>query len=167
MQSERPLDSIDWKILRELQQDARLSFNELGRRVGLSSPAVAERIHRLEESGVVTGYGAQVDKAKIGLPLLAFIQLRCKPGKCLLEKRKPEDFPEIVEMHKLSGAHCSLLKVSVSSIEHLDALNARLATLGSVVPYVVTSSVYTRRVVDWESATVETQPPVIPGWNDK
>src|SRR6266540_6366983 len=59
LQSERPLDSTDWKIVRELQQDARLSYNELGRRVGLSAPATAERVRRLEEAGVITGYSAQ------------------------------------------------------------------------------------------------------------
>ncbi|HEV8192509.1 MAG TPA: Lrp/AsnC family transcriptional regulator, partial [Ktedonobacterales bacterium] len=70
-QSERPLDSTDWSILRELQQDARLSYNELGRRVGLSAPAAAERVRRLESAGVITGYGARVDPTKMGLPLLA------------------------------------------------------------------------------------------------
>lgn len=133
MRTERPLDSIDWKILRELQQDSRLSFNELGRRVGLSSPAAAERVRKLEDTGVITGYGARVDRAKVGLPLLAFIQLRCNPGKCLLEHGRSEEFPEIVEMHKLSGAHCSLLKVAVSSMQHLEAFNGRLGARGSLI----------------------------------
>jgi Lrp/AsnC family transcriptional regulator, leucine-responsive regulatory protein len=167
LRTERPLDSIDWKILRELQQDSRLSFNELGRRVGLSSPAAAERVRTLEDTGVITGYGARVDRAKVGLPLLAFIQLRCNPGKCLLEHGRAEEFPEIVEMHKLSGAHCSLLKVAVSSMQHLEAFNGRLGARGSLISYVVTSSVLTCHIIDWEHSTVETQPPKITGWNDK
>src|SRR5690349_5187627 len=96
-QSERTLDGTDWQILRELQKNARLSYNELGRRVGLSAPAAAERVRRLEDAGVITGYGAHVDPAKVGLSLLALIQLRCDPGKCLLKTSSEEEFPEIME----------------------------------------------------------------------
>src|SRR6266576_6820536 len=104
LQTERPLDNTDWKILRELQRDARLSYNELGRRVGLSAPAAAERVRRLEDAGIITGYEAQVDPTKVGLPLLALIQLHCDPGKCLLKTSSAEQFPEILEIHKLSGS---------------------------------------------------------------
>src|SRR5439155_25042232 len=76
LQSERSLDQTDWKILRELQQDARLSYNEPGRRVGLSAPATAERVRKLEDAGIITSYGGQVDVAKLDLPLLGCIQLR-------------------------------------------------------------------------------------------
>src|SRR5438552_3039294 len=99
LQSESSLDSTDWEILREVQQNARLSYNELGRRVGLSAPAAAERIRKLEDKGVITSYSAQVNLEKVGLPLLAFIQLRCNPGKCLLKTRSVEEFPEILEIH--------------------------------------------------------------------
>ncbi len=71
LQSERLLDNTGWKILRELQRDARLSYNELGRRVGLSAPAAAERVRKVGDAGVITGYGAQIDPAKVGMPLLA------------------------------------------------------------------------------------------------
>jgi Lrp/AsnC family leucine-responsive transcriptional regulator len=109
LHSESPLDATDWRILRELQQDARLSYNELGRRVSLSAPAVAERVRKLEDRGIITRYSAQVDPAKVGLPLTAFLQLRCDPEKCLLKTGTPDAFPEILEMHKLSGSYCSLL----------------------------------------------------------
>src|SRR5579885_2917421 len=122
LQSERSLDATDWKILRELQKDARLSYNELGRRVALSAPAAAERVRKLEDRGIITGYSAQVDTSKIGLPLLAFIQLRCDPIKCLLKTGDPDAFPEILEIHKLSGTYCTMLKVVVSSMQHLDSL---------------------------------------------
>ena len=68
---DKPLDATDWRILAELQRDGRLSYNRLAQRVNLSSPAVAERVRRLEESGVITGYGARVDAARAGLPLTA------------------------------------------------------------------------------------------------
>lgn len=166
MHSKRPLDSIDWKILRELQQDGRLSYNVLGQRVGLSPPAVAERVHRLEGDGVIAGYGAQVDNARIGLPQLAFILLKCRPGKCLLEHASMEEFPEILEIHKLGGEHCTLLKVAVSSMKHLDAFNARLARRGTVTPYVVISTPVRRRAIDWEHPA-EGEPPAIPGWTEE
>jgi Lrp/AsnC family transcriptional regulator, leucine-responsive regulatory protein len=93
LRSERPLDSTDWKILRELQWDARISFNELGRRVGLSSPSAAERVRKLEEAGILTSYGARVELTKVGLPLLAFIHLRCAPGACLFKTGSAAQFP--------------------------------------------------------------------------
>src|SRR5215470_19339904 len=97
--SEYLLDETGWRILQELQQDARLSFHELGRRVGLSAPAAAERVRKLEDAGIITSYGAQVDVAKLGLPLLVFIQLRCFPEKCLFKTSSAEKFPEILEIH--------------------------------------------------------------------
>ena len=159
------MDSTDWQILRELQQDARLSFNELGRRVNLSAPATAERVRKLEEKGVITGYAAQIDPAKVGLPLLAFIQLHCDPGKCLLKTSSAEKYPEILEIHKLSGAHCTLLKVAVSSMEHLEAFNERLGSHGPLISNIVTSTPFTSRMIDWEEPDVSLDPPANPGWS--
>lgn len=164
LQSERPLDSTDWKILRELQQDARLSYNELGRRVGLSAPAAAERARKLEDAGIITGYGARIDPAKVGMPLLALIQLRCAQGKCLLKTSTAEEFPEILELHKLSGSHCSLLKVALASMQHLEAFNERLGVHGALVVHIVTSSALTHRMIDWEQLDVDFDPPNDPGW---
>lgn len=165
LQSERPLDSTDWKILRELQKDARLSYNELGRRVGLSAPAAAERVHKLEDSGVITSYGAQVDVAKLGLPLLVFIQLRCFPGMCLFKTSSAEKFPEVLEIHKLSGSHCALLKVALSSMEHLEAFNERLGVHGEQITNVATSCLFSQHFIDWEEPEVNLSPSLQPGWN--
>src|SRR5215216_5188093 len=164
LQSESSLDATDWRILRELQQDARLSYNELGRRVALSAPAAAERVRKLEERGIITGYSAQVDPAQVGLPLLVFIQLRCDHGKCLLKTSSAEKFPEIMEMHKLSGSHCSLLKVVVSSMQHLEAFNERLGAHGPLIVNIVTSSALTNRMIDWENPDVNIVPPFDAGW---
>jgi Lrp/AsnC family leucine-responsive transcriptional regulator len=166
LQTERPLDGTDWKLLRELQRDARLSYNELGRRVGLSAPAAAERVRKLEDAGVIMGYGARIDPAKVGMPLLALIQLRCTPGKCLLKTSTVEEFPEVLEMHKLSGSHCSLLKVAVASMRHLEAFNERLGAHGGLIVNIVTSSALTHRVIDWEQLDVDVDPPVDPGWSN-
>jgi Lrp/AsnC family transcriptional regulator, leucine-responsive regulatory protein len=146
--TERSLDATDWRILAELQADGRLSFNELGRRVSLSPPAVAERVRRLEESGVIAGYQARVDPARAGLPLTAFVQMRCRLDHCLLKTSKASDYPEVVEVHKLSGDHCSMLKVRAASMEHFEGLLERLGQHGEMRTSVVLSTQYEGRPVE-------------------
>jgi Lrp/AsnC family leucine-responsive transcriptional regulator len=141
------LDDLDWALLTELQADGRLSYNELGRRVHLSSPAVAERVRRLEQAGVITGYSARVDAARAGHPLLAFVQMRCSLGKCLLRTTTADDYPELVEIHKLSGEHCTLLKVRAASLAHLEGLVERLGTHGELRTHIVLSTQYEGRPV--------------------
>lgn len=167
LQSERPLDNTDWNILRELQQDARLSSNELGRRVGLSAPATAERIRKLEAAGVITGYRAQIDPAKIGMPLLALVYLRCDHGSCLLRTSKLEEFQEVLELHKLSGSYCAVLKVAFASMQHLEAFNHRLSAHGALVVNLITSSVLPHRVIDWEEFDTNFDLPNYPGWTEQ
>src|SRR4030042_4992706 len=76
LDNDKLLDATGWQILRELEANARLSFAELGRRVGLSLPAVAERVRKMEDAGIITGYRAQVDPARVGLPIRAFVRIR-------------------------------------------------------------------------------------------
>jgi len=148
LRTERELDSVDWAILRELQADARLSYNELGRRVSLSSPAVAQRVRRLEELGVIAGYEARVDPARAGLPLTAFVQMRCRLDSCLLKTSKSEDYPEVVEVHKLSGDFCSMLKVRAASMDHFEGLLERLGKHGEMRTSVVLSTQFERSSVE-------------------
>lgn len=145
--SDHICDAIDWRILSELQNDGRLSFKELGRRIHLSAPAVAERVRRLEGAGVITGYGAQIDAAKAGQPLLAFLQLRCRLGACLLRTAGAEDYPEVVEVHKLSGEFCSMLKVRAASLPHFEGLIERLGEHGEMRTHIVLSTQYAGRPV--------------------
>lgn len=144
---ERRLDQTDWRIIAELQRDGRLSYNQLARLVNMSSPAVAERVRRLEESGVIAGYQARIDPARAGLPLTAFVQLRCALGRCLLKTTSSEDFPEVVEVHKLSGNSCSMLKVRVATMPHLEELLERLGEHGEMNSHVVLSTQYEGRPV--------------------
>jgi Lrp/AsnC family transcriptional regulator, leucine-responsive regulatory protein len=161
---ERPLDPTDWHILTELQRDGRLSYNGLARRVNLSSPAVAERVRRLEEAGVITGYGARVDPAKAGVPLTAFVQLRCALGSCLLKNTTAEDFPEVSEVHKLSGNSCSMLKVRVASMQHLEGLLERLGRHGEMNSHIALSTPYEDRLI--EPPPAEARPVTdSTGWN--
>jgi Lrp/AsnC family transcriptional regulator, leucine-responsive regulatory protein len=148
LRTERRLDDTDWRILHELQADARLSYNELGRRVSLSPPAVAERVRRLEEAGIIAGYQARVDPARAGLPLTAFVQMRCRLDQCLLKTSKASDYPEVVEVHKLSGDHCSMLKVRAASMEHFEGLLERLGRHGEMRTSVVLSTQYEGRPVE-------------------
>ena len=147
-QMERELDDTDWQLLKELQADGRLSYHELGRRVGLSSPAVGERVRRLEEAGVIAGYQARVDPARAGLPVAAFIQMRCRLDRCLLKTSEADDYPEVVEIHKLSGDYCSMLKVRAASIEHLEGVIERIGKHGEMRTSVVLSTQYADRPVE-------------------
>src|SRR3954469_7976230 len=95
------LDSTDLRLLAELQADARLSLAELGRRVGLSSPAVAERLQRLEQAGVVRGYRAEVDPRALGLSLSAIIRIRPAPGQLRNVAELAQRTPEVVECSRV------------------------------------------------------------------
>ncbi len=144
----KTLDATDWHILAELQRDGRLSYNQLGKRVNLSSPAVAERVRRLEEAGVITGYRADVDPGEVGLTLTAFLQLRCETGHCLLKNTSAEDFPEVVEVHKLSGSFCTMLKLRTASMAHLEGLLERIGEHRDMHSHVVLSTQYEHRTVE-------------------
>jgi Lrp/AsnC family leucine-responsive transcriptional regulator len=143
----RPPDETDWRILAELQQDGRLSFNELARRVNLSGPAVAERVRRLEADGVITGYAARVDPARAGAPLTAFVRMRCSLGKCLLKTTDADEFPEIVEIHRLTGTSCVMLKVRTASVPHFEGLIERLGQHGELDTHFVLSTPFDGRPV--------------------
>ncbi|MEO3926121.1 Lrp/AsnC family transcriptional regulator [Micromonosporaceae bacterium B7E4] len=134
------MDEMDWALLRELQADARLSFSELSRRVHLSPPAVAERVRRLEESGVVTGYHAHVDLARAGRNVVAMIRMSCYGARCILRDPEVPDWPEILEIHRITGDACSMLKVAAESIEAFEQVIDRLAPYGQPSSTMVLSS---------------------------
>ena len=167
LRNEKTLDDLSWQILRELQKDARLSYSELGRRVGLSAPSVAERVRRLEEAGVIVGYKAHIELANIGLPITAFIRLRCTLGKCLLNTAGIENYPEIREVHKVSGRHCTLLRVAAASVRHLDVLADKFSRHGEVEMEVVLSSPLPDRDVDWEKGLESLEPATEFRWDKK
>jgi Lrp/AsnC family leucine-responsive transcriptional regulator len=124
------MDRVDWHILDELQADARLSFNELSRRVRLSAPAVAERVRRLESAGLITGYHAQVDPARAGRPVRAVVVMDCHGPTCLLRDPDVLTWPEIRHFYRVTGQGCSVLVVAVPSLPEFEALIDRLARYG-------------------------------------
>lgn len=121
---------MDWALLGELQADARLSFSELSRRVHLSPPAVAERVRRLEEAGVIRGYHAQVDLSRAGRSTVALIRMSCYGPHCVLRDPTVTRWPEILEIHRITGDACSVLKVATRSIDAFEEVIDRLAPYG-------------------------------------
>ena len=142
------LDPVNLQLLEELSLDGRVGIAELARRIGMSPPAVAERVQRLERAGVITGYRADVDPGEVGIPLTAFLQLRCETGHCLLKNTAAEDFPEVAEIHKLSGSFCTMLKVRATSMAHLEGLIERLGEHRNMNSHVVLSTQYEHRTVE-------------------
>ena len=142
-----PLDRTDWRLLAELQRDGRASFAELARAVSMSASAVAERIRRLEESGVIAGYQATINPERIGLTVMAFVRLRYPTGNYRPFHAMLDTTPEIVEAHHVTGEDCFLLKVAARSMRHLESVAGRLATLGAVTTTVVYSSPLPRREI--------------------
>jgi len=139
------LDATDRKIIGELIADGRVSYAELGRRVSLSPPAVAERVQRLERAGVITGYRAEIDPRALGYPLTAII--RIKPAARQLPKipQLAAEIPEISECHRITGEDCFFLKVHLRSIEELSPLLDRFLLYGETTTSIVNASPIPRR----------------------
>ncbi|HEY0049643.1 MAG TPA: Lrp/AsnC family transcriptional regulator [Pyrinomonadaceae bacterium] len=142
------MDAIDWKILRELQRDARISYAELGRRVGLTTPAVIERVRKLEDAGIITGYRAEIDAAKVGLPITAFIRMSITGVDYSRIIEVAENAPEVLECHRGTGGDSFIMKVAVSSVEHLQNLIDRLTPYGITTTSIVLSSPVKSRVIE-------------------
>jgi Lrp/AsnC family leucine-responsive transcriptional regulator len=134
------LDRTDRQILTELQENGRISFVALGQRVGLSPPAVTERVRRLEDVGVITGYRAQVAASKVGLSVLAFIRLRTSRQQYPALITTVQNMPEMLECHHLAGEDSFLLKVAVSSVDRLEDLLQELRDFGTTNTSIVLSS---------------------------
>src|SRR5215471_5256545 len=148
LENERLLDETGWHILEALQENARLSFSELGQRVGLSSPAVAERVRRMEDAGIITGYRAEVNTAKIGYPITAIIRVSNPPGeRCTRMSASTQAIPEVLECYRVTGSDSLIMKIMASSVEHLESLIDRLSEHGQLTTSIVLSTVVSRRIV--------------------
>lgn len=146
--SDRLLDDVSWNILRELQLNARIPFAELGRRVGLSSPAVTERVRKLEDAGIITGYHAAVAVDKIGRSITAIIRIG-NPGEKSVEVADlVRNIPEVLECHRITGKESFVLRVAVESVEKLEVILDKLEPYGQTTTSLILSSPVTRRVLD-------------------
>ena len=135
-----PLDTTNLRLLAELQADARLTLAELGRRVGLSSPAVAERLGRLERDGVIRGYHADVDPRALGFALTAVIRVRPAPRQVPEGAQLARDTPEVVECQRITGDDCFVLRAHVRDVDHLEEVIDRFTLFGQTTTSIVQSS---------------------------
>jgi Lrp/AsnC family transcriptional regulator, leucine-responsive regulatory protein len=133
-------DPVNTRILTELQKDPRLTMAELGRRVGLSSPAVTERVRRLEEMEVIQGYRLDINPAALGLPIAAYVRIRPNPGQLPKIADLAERIPEIVECHRVTGEDCFILKVYLPSIDQLDRILDTFLLYGTTTTSLIQSS---------------------------
>lgn len=140
------LDKLNAEILNELQGNARLSITEIGKRVGLSGPAVSERIRKMEEDGVITGYSTQLDHDKLGVTVHAFISLKSTMAHANVVK-KLEAIPEILESYNVTGTHCVLLKVATTTTKRLERIIGMLQQIGETNTSIILSETFGKRGV--------------------
>lgn len=139
--SENWLDDLSWQILEALQKDARVSFKDLGERIGLTGGAVAERVRKMEEMGIIKGYRAEVDFTRLGLNVIAFIKLsfssreQQEKGRSFIQAR-----PEVVVIHQILGGDAVMLRGVFPSIPALEAFIQELWEFGTVATSIITSS---------------------------
>ena len=139
------LDAIDRSILTQLQVDARISNAELGRRVGLSAPAVSERVARLERSGVITGYHAALEPKALGYPIAAVVRIRPAAQQLRKIPEVARDTPEVVACHRITGEDCFLLELRLRAIDDLEEILDRFVLFGQTTTSLVHSSPVARR----------------------
>ena len=123
-------DKLDWKILEILQQNARLSFAQIGREVGLSPSAVAERIQRLEETQVITGYTTQVDPSKLGWSLSAIIMMSVNRINFQTFTETLSEYPELISCTRVTGKDCLIMKFYLRDSKHLEETINKLTLYG-------------------------------------
>ena len=139
------LDEINLRLLGELQTDGRIGFAELGRRVGMSAPAVAERVSRLERAGVITGYRAELDPAALGYPVSAIVRIRPSPGQLQRVRDVAAESPEVAECHRITGDDCYLMRLHLRSIDDLEEILDRFTPHGQTTTSIVHSTPVPRR----------------------
>ncbi len=134
------LDATNLDILKLLLDDPRLAMSELGRRVGMSAPAVTERVQRMQEAGVIRGARLDVDQSALGLGITAFVRVRPMPGQLQNVSELARKTPEIVECHRVTGEDCFIMKVLVGRVELLEAVLDEILRYGNTTSSIVQST---------------------------
>jgi Lrp/AsnC family leucine-responsive transcriptional regulator len=150
--NENGLDAVGWSLLEALQENARMSFAELGRRVGLTAPAAAERVRQMQDTGIIRGYRADVGLERLGLAVTAMIRVSAPEEKCPALKACVKTLPEVVECHHVTGSDAYVLRVIATSVGHLEAVIESLGRFGTPTTSIILSSPVAARAV--------TEPPV-------
>jgi Lrp/AsnC family transcriptional regulator, leucine-responsive regulatory protein len=141
------LDEVDHLLIKELQADARLSLAELGRRVGLTPPAVADRLRRLEDDGTIGGYTARVDPRALGFALTAVVRIRPAPRMIAKVADLARATPEVVECLRITGEDCFIMRIHVRDVEHLEELIDSFVLYGQTTTSIVQSAAVPLRAV--------------------
>jgi Lrp/AsnC family leucine-responsive transcriptional regulator len=139
------LDDVNRRLLQELQSEGRIGMAELGRRIGMSAPAVAERVQRLERAGVIAGYHAQIDPAKLGFPVAAIVRIRPAPGQLRRIPEVARETPEVVECYRITGEDCFLIKLYLRAIDELEEVLDRFTPYGLTTTSIIHSAPVRRR----------------------
>ena len=134
------LDAVNRRLLAELHRDPRASMSGLARRLGMSAPAVTERLQRLERAGVVRGYRVDVAPAALGLPVAAFTRIRPTAGQLSRVAELARSLPQVTECHRITGEDCFLVKVQAPSIEALEDVLDKFLLYGQTVTSIVVST---------------------------
>ena len=134
------LDAVNRRILEELQRDPSMTMSELGRRIGMSSPSVTERVRRLEEAGVIRGYRLDLNPAALGLPVGLYIRIRPNSGQLPRIAELAQQIPEVVECHRVTGEDCFIVKAYIPAIEQLDRLLDSFLLYGATTTSIIQSS---------------------------
>ena len=136
----RQLDAVNLRLLAELQADPRMSMSELARRVGMSAPAVTERVQRLEAAGVIAGYRMDIDPAALGMPVTALVRIRPGPGQLPKIALAARETAQVVECHRITGEDCFLIKVHAPSIGELEEILDRFLVFGQTTTSIVVAT---------------------------
>jgi Lrp/AsnC family leucine-responsive transcriptional regulator len=139
------LDEVNRRVLRELQADGRIGMAELGRRIGMSAPAVAERVQRLERAGIIAGYHAEIDPARVGYPVAAVVRIRPAPGQLQRIPEVARETAEVVECYRITGEDCYLMKLHLRAIDELEAVLDRFTPYGLTTTSIIHSAPVPRR----------------------
>ena len=139
------LDAVNLRLLKELERDGRVGIAELGRRVGMSPPAVAERVQRLERAGVIAGYRAEIDPRALGFPVAAIVRIRPAPGQLPRIPEIAQETPEVAECHRITGEDCYLLRLHLRSIDELEDVLDRFTPYGLTTTSIIHSTPVPRR----------------------
>lgn len=138
-------DPVNLRILAELRDDPRISMSELGRRAGLSPPAVTERVQRLERSGVIAGYRADLDPAALGFPVAAYVRIRPGLGQLQRIAELARQIPEVAECHRITGDDCFILRVHAHAVDQLETVLDKFLLYGQTNTSIVQSTVVALR----------------------
>jgi len=142
------LDSLSWKILVELQKNARISYKEIGEKIGLTGPAVAERILKLEEKGIIKGYAAKIDLQKLGYSLTAIVNFKFYPGNLDRFLKHLKSIPEVFECNRITGSDSMVIKVAIKEPKHLETLVNGFIEFGTPTTSIVLSTPIESRIFE-------------------